>query len=260
MPSPFPGMNPYFESYNFREFHSRFIGSMQDGINRLLPPGYRATMESEVVIREPSADERRAWAKRADVSVELGDADSPPAIALSGSAVTATNVVTATLPPPEEEETERWLTVESRDLDRVVTHIELLSPSNKRQDRVVYVQNRGLLLRSEASFIEIDLLRGGDRLPVEGVPDRPFYALVSRPAERPRATVWSFGLRDRMPTIPIPLAGDDADVPLDLQAALDETYDRALYARDTRLYAKPPEPPLSPEEAAWAAEALAAVR
>ena len=261
MPSPFPGMNPYFESYNFREFHSRFIGSMQDAINRLLPPGYRAKMESEVVIREPSADERRAWAKRADVSVEFSATGVTPATAAStGSAVTATNVVTATLPPPEQEETRRWLTVESRDLGRVVTHIELLSPSNKRQDRVVYVQKRGLLLRSEVNFVEIDLLRGGDRLPVEGVPDRPFYALVSRPAERPRATVWSFDLRDRMPTIPIPLAGDDADVPLDLQAALDETYDRALYARDARLYAKPPEPPLSAEDAAWAADLLAADR
>lgn len=259
MPSPFPGMNPYFESYDFQEFHAGYLFAIQAAINRLLPPGYRAKYESEVVIREPSADERRAWAKRADVAVEADGSRGPGAPAATGGpAITQTNVVTATLPPPEEEETKRWLTVVSRDEGRVVTHLELLSPSNKGKDRVVYVQKRGLLLRSEANFIELDLLRAGPRLPVEGVPDRPFYAMVSRPDERPRATVWSFGLRDRMPTIPVPLAEGDADVPLDLQAALDDAYDRVLYDRDPRLYAGAPDPPLSAEDAAWAADLLAA--
>ena len=262
MPSPFPGMNPYLEAYDFYEFHSRYIGELQDALNQVLPPGYRAKNNAEVIIREPSAEQRGMWTKRSDVSVERHPAGSASTgHGSSPSTVTSANVVTATVPAPAaDEETQRWLTIESRDLDRVVTHIELLSPSNKAKDRVVYVQKRGLLLRSEANFVEIDLLRGGPRLPVEGVPDRPFYALISRPEQRPQATVWSFGLRDAMPTIPIPLAGDDADVPLDLQAALHETYDRVLYERDPRLYAKAPDPPLSAEDAAWAGAIVSAVR
>jgi len=50
--------------------------------------------------------------------------------------------------------------------------------------------------------------------------------------------------------IPIPLAGTDPDVPLDLHAAFTTTYDRAgdNYALD---YRRPVEPPLEPSTADW---------
>lgn len=50
--------------------------------------------------------------------------------------------------------------------------------------------------------------------------------------------------------VPVPLAGDDPDVPLDLQAAFTTTYDRAGY--DYALdYRRPVEPPLEASTEVW---------
>lgn len=99
--------------------------------------------------------------------------------------------------------------------------------------------------------MEIDLLRGGLRLPTrEPLEPADFHTFVNRNGRLPQVEVYSCTLRDPLPTIPIPLAGDDPDVPLDLQAAFTTTYDRAGY--DYALdYARPPEPPLEPAAAEW---------
>ena len=75
-------------------------------------------------------------------------------------------------------------------------------------------------------------------------------ARSSRAGERPDAGIWPIRLRDPLPTIPIPLASDDADVRLDLQQILHLTYDESAYALD--IYNGDPEPPLSPDDDAWA--------
>ena len=57
-------------------------------------------------------------------------------------------------------------------------------------------------------------------------------------------------LRDPLPTLPIPLADDDPDVPLDLQAALTTTYDRAGY--DYSLdYTDDVQPDLPMQDVLW---------
>ena len=61
-----------------------------------------------------------------------------------------------------------------------------------------------------------------------------------------------------LPTIAVPLLPDDADVPLDLQAAFGGTYD--AFGFDLELdYRLPPQVPLPPEDVVWA-EALLAGR
>ena len=63
--------------------------------------------------------------------------------------------------------------------------------------------------------------------------------------------VYAWTLRQPLPVIPVPLAGDDPDVPLNLQAAFTTTYDRAGY--DYALdYRRPVEPPLEPSTVDWA--------
>ena len=64
------------------------------------------------------------------------------------------------------------------------------------------------------------MLRGGERLPtIDPLQDGDFYAFVCRPRLRPELDVYAWTLRDPLPTLPIPLAQGDPDVPLDLQAA-----------------------------------------
>jgi hypothetical protein len=149
-------------------------------------------------------------------------------------------------------------TVEVRDAAerRLVTAIEVLSPTNKRgEGRDEYLQKRQRLLLSPAHLIEIDLLRGGRRVPMrQALPEAPYFVLVSRAEARPVLDVWPVALRAHLPEVPVPLLPGDADVPLDLQAALTTVYDALGY--DLAVdYARPPEVPLTPGDAAWA-EAL----
>ncbi len=149
---------------------------------------------------------------------------------------------------------ERHSFIEIRDrVDRrLITVIELLSPSNKYagSDREQYLVKRGQILASGVHLVEIDLLRGGPRLPLENLPECDYYALVSRAEERPQAGLWPVRLRERLPIIPIPLRSPHPDAQLDLQALLHRIYDAAAYEDD--IYTGQPQPRLTPEEAAWA--------
>ena len=81
------------------------------------------------------------------------------------------------------------------------------------------------------NFVEIDLLRGGGRMPMEGLAACDYCVMVRRPADGRNVAVWPMALREPLATIPIPLLPPDRDVAVDLQALLHETYDAAGYAR-----------------------------
>lgn len=160
----------------------------------------------------------------------------------------------------EETEIERESSIEIRDRKsrELVAVIELLSPSNKRlgPDREQYLAKRRQLLNSGVHFVEIDLLRGWPRLPLDDLPDCDYYALVSRAELRPKVGIWPIRLRDSLPVIPIPLRAPDPDARLDLQAILHRLYDAAGYADD--IYTGQPQPPLHPADQVWANEILSA--
>jgi hypothetical protein len=90
----------------------------------------------------------------------------------------------------------------------IVTVIETLSPANKRASsdgREQYLAKRQEILQSRTNLVELDLLRGGKRLPAVGMPSGDYFALVSRGHRRPRTDVFHWTLRQPLPTIPIPL-------------------------------------------------------
>lgn len=82
-----------------------------------------------------------------------------------------------------------------------------------------------------------------------------------------RAYVGEFGrnegyglkLRERLPGIRIPLRSGDPDIVLDLQTVLDQAYEAGAYGRSLR-YDHPPDPPLEPADAEWAAGLISARR
>ena len=261
MPSPFPGMNPYFEASKWKSFHAQLVPRTAGMLNRQMPAGYFAGTEVDVILREPPAAER-LMTKGADVAVS-GRRAATTGMSGGGTGLIASPVAPmagdyVVVPLEFLEEKRRWIEIRNREGDRVVTHVEILSPSNKRQDRAEYLGKRKRLLWSDANFVEIDLLRGGRRMPMEGLPPCDYCAIVARPEERGRARYWTATLRHPLPSIPIPLRPEDGEVPLDLQKLLHETYDEAGFARDWSLYETPPAPPLSAEDAAWAAGVLEA--
>jgi Protein of unknown function (DUF4058) len=145
-----------------------------------------------------------------------------------------------------------FLEVRDRRSRKLITLLELLSPSNKRggPDRDRYLAKRNRMLASEAHFVEIDLLRGGQPMSPEDRPDCDYSVLVSPAEARPRAGFWPIALRQRLPIIRIPLRRLEEFARLDLQEILHHVYDAAGY--EDFLYEGQPEPSLSSEDAAWA--------
>src|SRR5207253_3943250 len=137
---------------------------------------------------------------------------------------------------------------------KLITGIEILSPSNKRPNTKgwrLYYRKRLAYLSGYANLVEIDLLRRGRRMPMASAwPDSPYYLLVCRKKQASRCAVYPATFTEPLPPIPIPLAPPDADITLDIQPFVAAIYARSRYERDID-YHKPLYPPLSQTEAAW---------
>jgi Protein of unknown function (DUF4058) len=252
MASPFPGMNPYLEQdYVWHDFHERFIPLCSEMLVPQVRPGYIVRLDEHVYIHELPADERRR-AGRVDVGVARLGAEP---LAAASTAVFSAPARGKIVP---EIDVVRHSFVEIRDRRNreLVTVIELLSPANKRlgPDREQYLSKRYQLLSSPAHLVEIDLLRGDPRLPLEGLPACAYYVMVSRAEERPHVGLWPMGLHDCLPTIPIPLRAPDPDARLVLEQLIHRLYDAAGY--DDYIYTGQPQPPLSDADRAWARDVL----
>ena len=249
MPSPFPGMNPYLERPNlWRGFHGLMLAQMTYALTRVVQPHFYVEYEEALHIDE--SEDLRVFAV-ADVAVSEADWEAEGGVATAARA--AVKPLTRTIPLGLKQK-HRWLTVRDSESNAVVTVIELLSPSNKNRgdDREAYLRKRDRLLLSSAHLVEIDLLRGGPPMPLNKPPRCDYRYLVSRQPARPKAQVWPIDLRDELPPLPVPLRNGGPDVWLDLKAVLDDVYDNAGYAN--RIYHAPPDPPLSPRDAKWAAK------
>jgi len=79
---------------------------------------------------------------------------------------------------------ENYLVIRHLGSGEVVTVIELLSPSNKctgSEGRKAYLAKREEILSSRTNLVELDLLRGGARLPtVQPLPPGDYFAFVCR--------------------------------------------------------------------------------
>jgi hypothetical protein len=114
------------------------------------------------------------------------------------------------------------------------------------------------VLRSSFHLVELDLLRGGERPPLDRpVPPAPYYVTLARANRRPRAEVWPIQLFEPLPVLPVPVLEPDPDVALDLGAAVASVYERGRYSRQIDYRKLPPLPPLPAEEFKRATELLA---
>lgn len=251
MPSPFPGMNPYLEQDDaFHDFHERFMPLAAEILGAQVLPRYFVKIDEHLFIHEPDEETRR-FAGRGDITVA-------PASESSGRS-SATGVLEAPAKvwlPAVDVERQSYLEIRDRHNRQLITVLELLSPSNKRpgRDRDQYIDKRDQILCSSANLVEIDLLRGGPRMPFRDPPQCDYYAMVSRVEDRLRADFWPLRLRDRLPPIPVPLRAGEPPAVLDLQQVLHHIYDAAGY--EVYVYDGEPEPRLTPEDAAWAQQFL----
>lgn len=257
MTSPFPGMNPYLEQPSvWEDFHTAIATEIRESLAAQVRPHFLVKLEERVFIHEPSGDDRRKLLGRPDVALLEGLAGNSTAVATVAPEVN--NQVQSVIASLSDVDIERHAYIEIRDRQNreLVTMIELLSPSNKRYgpDRDQYVAKRTALMFSTASLVEIDLLRGGPRFPLNELPPSDYCVAVYRKRDLPKVEAWPIGLRDPLPVIPIPLKGEFPDATLDLQALLHRVYDAAGY--EDYIYESNPEPPLEGADLAWAQSIL----
>jgi hypothetical protein len=257
MQSPFPGMDPYLEQH-WGDVHHNLITFAQGLLNDLLPRDLRARVEERVLVELPS-DERVYYPDVRVVEHERGG-QGGTAVAIAGVTVAEPLEV-----PLLEPETQGFLEiVETRPQRRVITVLEILSPSNKYagRGRDLYRQKQSDLADAGISLVEIDLLRAGPhvlQVPLAQYPPsyRTAYKVCVHRGWKASAEIYRVPLRERLPAIRVPLRQtDSADVPLDLQALVTQVYRHGRY--DDIDYSVPPVPPLDPDDAAWADELLRA--
>lgn len=262
MRNPFPGMDPYLESpTHWSDFHARFVPLLADAINDRLPENYIARVGEHVTVVSPVLDVPGGPGFVPDVAVMRAEgtasAAGPSAAVAMPPAVTLTNVEFV------DPHTEAYVQILRLPEQELVTVLELLSPTNKYGDgRGEYMRKRREFLRQPVSMVELDLLRAGVRIGfAQTLPTGHYYCFVSR-ASRPGFTdAHAWGVRSRLPTIPVPLRAPDGDAVVDLGEPFAEAYARGRYWKLIDYSKPPPPPPFSPEDAEWVAQtARAAAR
>ena len=217
MKSPFPGMDPFIEACGlWGDFHHGLVCNISKFLCGCLPTRYVARMGT------------REYLDRRNEGTTL----------------------------IEEEFREPFVTI--LDLENgsdLVTCIEVMSPSNKQPrslGRGLYLRKRQNLLQSgSANLIEIDLLRCGQRMPMNGTwPSSPYTLLLARKGLASECMVWAADCVIRLPVIPVPLQKPDPDVVLDMQPIIDAIYAESRYHRSID-YTRTLTPPLTASETAF---------
>src|SRR5262249_25460923 len=160
MPSPFPGIDPYLEQPDvWHDFHQSFMPAVRASLTPQVSPAYIVKIEERIYIREPDAEEKHLIG-HGDVTVSRSGSPAP-----RGCSKQLLPAPSRIVLPSVIEEHEDYIEIRDRQNRQLITVIELLSPTNKKPgpDREQYFAKRAQLVRSQAHFVEIDLLRGWPR-------------------------------------------------------------------------------------------------
>jgi hypothetical protein len=257
MKSPFPGMDPYLEDPAFwPDFHWRFTTYWCDYLADRLPEPYEARLNERVNLVAMSPEMIKLIYPDVAVSERPAAASKSSKRARSGDSETML-LEPVTIPHQMFEEVrEARIEILHRSTHSLITVLELLSPWNKTGDGFLeYVAKRRAVLQQKVHLVELDLLVGGQRLPLSRpLPAGDYYALVSRSESWPDCDVYHWTVRQPFPAIPIPLRAPDPDLVIDVGAVFAIAYERGRYARSLKYGEKAPAP-LGAKDAAWAQKA-----
>jgi hypothetical protein len=256
-------MDPYIEACGlWGDFHFNLIAQISLQLADAIPERYvvRTSERSYLVLVESNGKESYPFVPDVSVTTPRGRKKG----ARKGGTAVAER---ATGQEPhilrafiEDEHREKFIEIyENEPEKRLVTTIEVLSPSNKRPGTEgwdLYVRKRQSILLGNVNLVEIDLLRGGRKMPMlDPWPVCPYTLMVARAGKPHLCRVWEGHFQHPLPAIPVPLAKPDPDISLDLQPLIDTVYQHFHYERSIK-YTAELTPPLSPEQAAWCQQQL----
>jgi len=254
MPSPFPGIDPYIQLPAFwPDFHSTFINYWREAIADALPDNYEAGIGERVYLIEHEPDACKLTFP--DVAITDVDRDSPRMDVTGVATLEQVTIPLTILDGPRE----TYIEIIHRPDRSLVTALELLSPANKNQPgRTEYLAKRNAKLYQNVHLVELDILRGGQRLPLtKALPHGDAYYFLSREEQRPDCQVYSWMLARELPVLPVPLRAPDADVLIDLATVYNTAYDRGRFQKRIDYRGAPPTQ-LTADEIVWAQAVLGA--
>jgi hypothetical protein len=269
MPSPFPGMDPFVEKNPiFHEIHTQFLTHAQIQLQPQLRPKYVARLErhlSEGSVWDMPTETISLDGKEPDLTVSASTPFPENGRTVESTAVLMAPTATVTQELDEDElqlRKQRRIVIYVNSKQRkAVASIELLSPSNKAAGTATqrrFLEKRNSARNGGLHWIEIDLLRGGQRPPIPNVLTEQFDYLSYVAQATPtgwthRAYTWM--LREPILTVPIPLLGND-QVLLDVGICFRNAFDATAADDEADYAAAPPPPALRPNEAAWVDQLL----
>ena len=253
MPSPFLGMDPFIESCGlWEDFHHNLVTEIQLALGKVLPEKYVARSgERYYVVLATSAElDPHEHMAQADVGLTYSATATTASVQEELATIAVADDTEAVTMRALVEAEFRESFVEIYVLEpekKLVTTIEILSPSNKRRDSggwQQYLRKRQAHMEGRANFVEIDLLRRGQRMPMEeDWPASPYYVLTCWKRRAPICKVWPAHFDRPLPKLSVPLSPPDDDLILDLQPMVDTIYERSRYSVDID-YQKPCHPAL----------------
>jgi len=248
-------MDPYLEApWIWPDVHHGLISNIQGALNPLLKPAYVARLEARIYISNDEDPGRKVMVP--DVRIDETSDVRRHKRGSGGLAIAEPMVVTQLI---DEEIEEAYITIQEPRSRRLITVIELLSPTNKiggAEGRKSFMKKKREILASEVNRVEIDLLRSGlSSVTHPPLPVSDYRVLTSRGVSHHKARCWPVGVRQKLPVIGIPLKEKEDDVPLDLNAVLVAAYENGAYGVSVD-YTRPPDPPLNPDDARWANKLL----
>ena len=226
-------MDPFIEWDNWQHFHVSLTVEIARQLGPQLPSHYRLSAELVVQEDEGTSDNLgKPLTYRPDIGVGLTEPDKDT-LQDSGGTATLTAPTRKAMAPLYKQ---RELRIRDGRNRRLVTAIEVLSPSNKRGGGLVtHMKKLRSYWASEVHTVDIDLLRDGlppytiDEVPLmaDNRPVTPYRIVQVRPDDE--LLLWEIALTDPLPTIPIPLSYPDPPVVLNLQQAFTELYAYSTY-------------------------------
>ena len=223
MPSPFPGMDPYLESSSrWANVQHHLLASMQQALMLSVADRYRARLASRTYT----------------VEVPLFTSIS------------------------REEHSEEFLEVRSRADGQLVTQIEVITIGQRTTTigRQMYRAARQAALSQRATIIEIDLLTQGTRpidLPGGNTLPTPYSIVITPSTNSERQEIIPLSIEKRLPRFRFPVAPDERELMVDLQAVFSRAYDLGGFGVGLDYRGPlPAEVRLSPEAQAWVEEWL----
>lgn len=248
---PFPGMDPFLEPY-WRGVHASLIVAIKNTIQGQLPADLWAQVDDGLIDESLLAiPDVQVVERHSETEVE----------STQSSVAVATQPTTISVPRPRKDR--HIVILDTSSGNRVVTAIELLSPSNKLPgpDRLAYLRKQQAYLDGGINLVEIDLVRAGRfslTADEDSIPElvQSTYRVCVRRASKPGlADLYRISLKDPLPVVSIPLRAEDADV-LNLQSLIHQFYIDGRYWKID--YTRDPNPAFEPAEREWVYELLRA--